>query len=54
MASSSDTYDTLIGLRDKLTRLNGAITPEAIDKLDITNPHMDWGKLEIAAFKFGE
>ncbi len=25
-------YDTLIKLRDKLTRLNGVITPEAIDK----------------------
>jgi hypothetical protein len=34
MASLSDAYDTLIGLRDKLTHLNCGITPEAIDKLE--------------------
>jgi len=28
------TYDTLISLHDKLTRLNGVITPEADDKLE--------------------
>jgi hypothetical protein len=33
-SSSHDAYDTLINLRDKLTRLNGVITPEAIDKLE--------------------
>ena len=33
MSSSLDAYGTLIGLRDKLTRLNSAITPEAINKL---------------------
>jgi hypothetical protein len=27
-------YDTLISLHDKLTRLNGVITPEAVDKLE--------------------
>ncbi len=27
-------YDMLISLRDKLTRINGVITPEAIDKLE--------------------
>jgi len=27
-------YDTLISLRDKMTRLNGLITPEAVDKLE--------------------
>ncbi len=32
--SSHDTYDTLINLHDKLTRLNGVITPEAVDKLE--------------------
>jgi hypothetical protein len=30
---SNGAYDTLISLRDKLTRLNGVITPEAVDKL---------------------
>ncbi len=35
MASSKNnaSYNTLISLRDKLTRLNGVITPEAIDRL---------------------
>ncbi len=32
--ASHDAYDTLINLRDKLTRLNGVITPEAVDKLE--------------------
>lgn len=32
--ASHDAYDTLIHLRDKLTRLNGVITPEAVDKLE--------------------
>ena len=32
--ASSNAYDTLISLRDKLTRLNGVITPEAVDKLE--------------------
>jgi hypothetical protein len=32
-SSSNGAYDTLISLRDKLTRLNGMITPEAVDKL---------------------
>ena len=32
--SSHDAYDTLVNLRDKLTRLNGVITPEAVDKLE--------------------
>ncbi len=27
-------YDTLISLRDRLTRLNDVITPEAVDKLE--------------------
>ena len=31
--ASSNAYDTLISLRDKLTCLNGVITPEAVDKL---------------------
>jgi len=36
MSSSAlyDVYDTLISLRDKLTPLNGVITPEAVDKLE--------------------
>ena len=36
MTSSTlhDAYDTLISLRDKLTRLNGVITLEAIHKLE--------------------
>jgi hypothetical protein len=33
-SASHDAYDTLISLRDKLTRLNGVITPEAVDKLE--------------------
>jgi len=33
-SASNGAYDTLISLRDKLTRLNGGITPEAIDKLE--------------------
>jgi hypothetical protein len=32
-SKSNGAYDTLISLRDKLTRLNNVITPEAIDKL---------------------
>jgi len=32
-SASHNAYDTLISLRDKLTRLNGMITPEAVDKL---------------------
>ena len=27
-------YDTLISLREKMTRLNGLITPEAVEKLE--------------------
>ncbi len=27
-------YDMLISLRDKMTRLNGLITPEAVDKIE--------------------
>ena len=37
MAESSkaaSAYDTLIGVRDKITRLNGIITPENVDKLE--------------------
>jgi hypothetical protein len=33
-SKSNAVYDTLISLRDKLTRLNGVITPEAVDKLE--------------------
>ncbi len=36
MAEASKTwsaYDTLIGVRDKITRLNGIITPESVDRL---------------------
>ncbi len=33
-SKSNGAYDTLIFLRDKLTRLNGVITPEAVDKLE--------------------
>jgi hypothetical protein len=33
VSKSNGTYDTLIYLRDKLTRLHGVITPEAVDKL---------------------
>jgi len=32
--ASHDAYDTLINHRDKLTRLHGVITPEAVDKLE--------------------
>ena len=33
--ASHDAYDTLINLRNKMTRLHkGAITPEAVDKLE--------------------
>ena len=31
---SSGAYETLINLRDKMTRLNGVITPEAVDRLE--------------------
>ena len=36
MSSSAlhDAYETIISLRDKLTRLNGVITLEAVDKLE--------------------
>jgi hypothetical protein len=30
----SGAYKTLINLRDKMTRLNGVITPEAVDRLE--------------------
>jgi hypothetical protein len=33
-SKNSGVYDTLISLRDKLTRLNGVITPEAVNKLE--------------------
>ena len=33
-SASHGAYETLISLRDKLTRLNGVITPEAVDKLE--------------------
>jgi hypothetical protein len=33
-STSHDMYDTLISLRDKLTCLNGVITPEAVDKIE--------------------
>jgi hypothetical protein len=33
-SASHGAYDTLISLRDKLTRLNGVIMPEAVDKLE--------------------
>jgi len=33
-SKSSGAYKTLINLRDKMTRLNGIITPEAIDRLE--------------------
>ena len=32
-SKSSRAYETLINLRDKMTRLNGVITPEAVDRL---------------------
>jgi hypothetical protein len=33
-SASNKSYDTLIKLRDKLTRLNGVITLEAVNKLE--------------------
>jgi hypothetical protein len=33
-STSNGEYDTLISHQDKLTRLNGIITPEAVDKLE--------------------
>ncbi len=33
-SKSNGVYDTLISLRDKLTCLNGLITPEAVNKLE--------------------
>ena len=33
-SKTSSAYDTLIGVRDKLTRLHGIITPESVDKLE--------------------
>ncbi len=33
-SKSTSTYNTLIGLRDKITHLNGIIMPEGIDKLE--------------------
>ena len=33
-SKTSSAYDTLIGVRDKITRLNGIITPENVDKLE--------------------
>jgi hypothetical protein len=32
-SKSTSAYKTLIGLHDKITRLNGIIMPEGIDKL---------------------
>jgi len=32
-SKESEAYETLINLRDKMTRLNGVITPKAIDRL---------------------
>ena len=32
--ASRDVYDALISLHDKLTRLHGVITPEAVEKLE--------------------
>jgi hypothetical protein len=34
MSKSNAAYNTLISLRNKLTHLNGVITPEAVDKLE--------------------
>jgi hypothetical protein len=34
MTKSTSTYKTLIGLRDKITCLNGIITLEGVDKLE--------------------
>jgi hypothetical protein len=33
-SESNGAYDMLISLQDKLTRLHGVITPEAVDKLE--------------------
>jgi hypothetical protein len=33
-SASNEAFNTLIKLWDKLTRLNGMITPEAVDKLE--------------------
>jgi hypothetical protein len=33
-SKSTSAYKTLIGLRNKITRLNGIITPEGVDKLE--------------------
>ncbi len=33
-SKSSTAYNMLISLRDKLTRIIGVITPEAVDKLE--------------------
>jgi hypothetical protein len=33
-SKSSTAYNTLISLRDKLTRINGVITPEAANKIE--------------------
>ena len=33
-SASNGAYDTLISLQDKMTRLNGMINPEAVDKLE--------------------
>jgi hypothetical protein len=33
-SASHNAYDTLIALHDKMTRLNGVITPEAVDRLE--------------------
>jgi len=33
-SKSNGAYDTLISLQDKMTQLNGVITPEAVDKLE--------------------
>jgi hypothetical protein len=32
-SKSTSAYKTLIGLRDKITHLNGIIMPEGVDKL---------------------
>jgi hypothetical protein len=34
MSKSNAAYDTRISLRDKLTRINGVITLEAVNKLE--------------------
>ena len=34
LSASNGAYDTLISLHDKLTRLNGVITPEAVNKFE--------------------